>query len=171
MDDALLSLDQYVLLEAPTSIESGNRHGRQVPLRVRRRGEPNERELNLVIPVDMLPAVALFFEDVANPPGSRTPPMDAAMRRSFLDNDLNNEIRYLLAAATEWNTQAQLNLGIGGYEVQVYAMDSTYLHARALFEFFTRPTTANFYGYNEFGLESRIKSPLYGKWSDPCMPA
>ena len=39
--------------------------------------------------------------------------------------------------------------------------------ARALFEFFTRKTTAFFYGYNEFGLESKIKSSLYeNHWSD-----
>lgn len=98
--------------------------------------------------------------------------MDSAMRRNYLDNDLKNEIRYLLAAATEWHTQAKLHLGIGGYEVQVYAMDSTFLHARALFEFFTRKTTAFFYGYNEFGLESKIKSSLcQNHWVIPCMPA
>ncbi len=168
MGDSLRSLDQYALLAPPNQIVSGNSPGRLVPLRVQRRGEPNERDLNLVIPPDMLPGVAEFFQAVVSPPGRFTPPMDSAMRRNYLDNDLKNEIRYLLAAATEWHTQAKLHLGIGGYEVQVYAMDSTFLHARALFEFFTRKTTAFFYGYNEFGLESKIKSSLYeNHWSDP----
>ena len=59
--------------------------------------------------------------------------MDAAKLRDYLDNDLKNEIRYLLAAATEWHAQDKMNLEIPGYEVQVYAMDSTFLtHALSL---------------------------------------
>jgi hypothetical protein len=52
MDDSLRSLNQYVLLEPPNSIETGNpRHGDLVPLRLHRRGGPNETELTLVIPL------------------------------------------------------------------------------------------------------------------------
>ena len=62
MGESLLALNQYVLLEAPTKIQSGSRHRHNVPLRVQRRGEPNERELALVIPPNMLPAVAKSFQ-------------------------------------------------------------------------------------------------------------
>jgi hypothetical protein len=63
MGDSLLALDQYVLLEAPTKISVGrSRHGHLVPLRVKHRGESSKPEFNLVIPPDMLPAVANLFQ-------------------------------------------------------------------------------------------------------------
>jgi hypothetical protein len=66
MDDSLRSLNQYVLLEPPTSFDTGNpRHGDLVPLRVHRRGDPNEGELTLAIPLEMLPAIADFFQHIA----------------------------------------------------------------------------------------------------------
>ncbi len=66
MDDSLRSLKQYVLLEPPSSISTGNpRHGDLVPLQVRRRGDPNESELTLAIPLEMLPAIADFFNHIA----------------------------------------------------------------------------------------------------------
>jgi hypothetical protein len=65
MGESLLALNQYVLLEAPKSIRSGCRRGHLVPLRVHRRGDPNERELFLVISPDMLPAVANFFQHIS----------------------------------------------------------------------------------------------------------
>lgn len=66
MDDSLRSLNQYVLLEPPNSIETGNpRHGDLVPLRVHRRGDPNETELALAIPRQMLPEIADFFQHIA----------------------------------------------------------------------------------------------------------
>jgi hypothetical protein len=50
--------------------------------------------------------------------------------------------------------------------VQVYAMDSAFLHARTLFEFFTRKTQDYFYGHDEYGVTTKIKSSLYEKhWS------
>lgn len=65
MGESLLALNQYVVLEAPRTIRSGSRHGHLIPLQVRRRGDPNERELTLVIPPDMLPAFANFFQHVS----------------------------------------------------------------------------------------------------------
>jgi len=62
MDDALRSLNQYVLLAPPSKMVTGNSPGHLVPLQVQRRGEPNEREVNVVIPPDMLHAVAAFFQ-------------------------------------------------------------------------------------------------------------
>jgi len=57
-------------------------------------------------------------------------------------------------------------LDIDGYTVQVYAMDSAFLHARTLFEFFTRKTQDYFYGHDEYGVTTKIKSSLYEKhWS------
>jgi hypothetical protein len=74
----------------------------------------------------------------------------------------------LLRSATEWHSQYRMELEIGGYEVQVFTMDSAFLHARTLFEFFTRPTQDFFYGYDAYGLTSKIKSVLYEKhWSGP----
>lgn len=73
---------------------------------------------------------------------------------------LENELKWLLRAATEWHVQQQIQLGEDGYHMQVYAMDSTFLHARTLFEFFTQPTTQNYYGCNAFGL-STIPSSIY----------
>jgi hypothetical protein len=66
MGDSLLGLNEYVLLEPPSSIESGGHHGDVVPLRVHRRGEPDDRELNLLIKPDMLPAIADFFQHIAD---------------------------------------------------------------------------------------------------------
>jgi hypothetical protein len=37
--------------------------------------------------------------------------------------------------------------------MQVFAMDSTFLHARTLFEFFTKKTGDNYYGYDEFSVD------------------
>jgi hypothetical protein len=65
MGDSLRSLNQYVLLEPPTRIGSGSRHGHHVPLRVQRRGDGDERELTLVIRPEMLAAVAQRFQNWA----------------------------------------------------------------------------------------------------------
>lgn len=61
MDDSLRSLDQYVLLIQPDIIESGNHHGHLVPLQVRHRGG-GERELDLLIPPEMLATIAQRFQ-------------------------------------------------------------------------------------------------------------
>src|SRR6478736_7770299 len=45
-------------------------------------------------------------------------------------------LTYLLQAAQEWQCQRDLRLQLGGYQVQVYAMDFVFLCARSLFEFF-----------------------------------
>jgi hypothetical protein len=86
--------------------------------------------------------------------GKNTPPLQDK-KGEYIEKHLFNELRYLLAAATEWAIQEQLQFEKAGYEVQVYAMDSAFLHARSLFEFLTAKTTDNHYGYDEF-----LKSPL-----------
>jgi hypothetical protein len=46
-------------------------------------------------------------------------------------------LTYVLQAAQEWQCQHELHLELGGYQPTVYAMDSVFLRARSLFEFFT----------------------------------
>lgn len=100
--------------------------------------------------------------------GAHTPKMSAAELKNYLETDLANELHWVLRAATEWHAHKHMNLGIDGYSVQVYAMDSTFLHSRALFEFFTRKTQGNFYGYDAYGLTSEIRSSLYDRhWIGP----
>jgi hypothetical protein len=85
----------------------------------------------------------------------------------YLRAHLGNEIRYLLTAATEWHAQSVMELKEPGHEVQVYAMDSTFVHARSLFEFFTEKTTDFHYGFDIYALD-RLRSLLYEKhWKAP----
>ncbi|PYV72725.1 MAG: hypothetical protein DMG96_25155 [Acidobacteria bacterium] len=91
------------------------------------------------------------------------PPLDTqAKKKEYIEKHLFDALRYLLAAATEWSIQKQLKLEIPGYEVQVYAMDSTLLRARTLFEFFTNETTNNYYGCTEF-IPAPLQSPSYSE--------
>jgi hypothetical protein len=96
-----------------------------------------------------------------------TPNLDHKQREEYIELHLFNELRWLLGATTEWSIQDQLRLEIVGYNVQVYAMDSAFVHARALFEFFVQSTNDNHYGSNEF-LGSVLKSDSYtNDWRGP----
>ncbi|KBD75909.1 hypothetical protein AP15_03581 [Mycobacterium tuberculosis M2442] len=83
-----------------------------------------------------------------------------AQLEHYLEEHLTKELAWLLRAATEWHAQHCMNLGIDGYSMQVYALDSTVLHARTLFEFFTQNTSvgqnANYYNCTVY------KVPLIG---------
>lgn len=93
---------------------------------------------------------------------THTPPMTYIDLDYYLKNHLSNEIYWLLRAATEWYAQKELNLAVDGYHVQVYSMDSTFLHARTLFEFFTKKTGVNYYGYSEYKIPpNKLVSSLY----------
>jgi hypothetical protein len=94
--------------------------------------------------------------------GRHTPPLTGQALEEYLKNHLNNELQWLLRAATEWYAQETVKLNIEGYHVEVYAMDSVFLHARTLFEFFTKTTSDNYYGYDIFGI-SPTPSPLYNR--------
>ena len=97
--------------------------------------------------------------------------------REFLDEHLRNDLKYLLCAATEWFVQESIPevdkpTKKGGHFVQVYAMDSATLHARAFLEFFTRPTRPE--PRNHLGVDfyevTLIDSPRYGtRNSDPAL--
>lgn len=102
--------------------------------------------------------------------GKHTPPMTDAELADYLDKHLGNELKWLLRAATEWHVQDILKLEIDGYNVQVYAMDSTFLRVRTLFEFLTQKTTANYYGVDVFGL-APLASLYQQEWKGPLHSA
>ena len=62
-----------------------------------------------------------------------------------IENDLFNELRWLLCAATEWDAHDRLigeppqipQIQEPCSHLKVYTMDSSFLHARSLYEFFT----------------------------------
>lgn len=97
------------------------------------------------------------------------PTLSHDQKLEYVRLHLFNELRYLLAAAAEWFVQDQLKLEKPGYEVQVYAMDSAFLHARALFEFFVGKKSGNYYTVAEFlGSGATLPSPSYsGGWEGP----
>jgi hypothetical protein len=99
---------------------------------------------------------------------ANTPPLDnQAKKTKYIEDHLFNELRWMLGAATEWSIQEQLALGIAGYDVHVYAMDSAFLHARTLFEFFLNKTGKNYYGCDQF-LNIKLESVNYtNDWRGP----
>jgi hypothetical protein len=81
---------------------------------------------------------------------SHTPPLTDDQLKAYLKINLANELQWSIRAAVEWQIQARIKLKISGYHMQVLAMDSTFLHTRTLFEFFTKRATGNHYGYDTF---------------------
>ncbi len=96
--------------------------------------------------------------------GRHTPPLSAVEQKKYLEDYLVTDLRWLLRAATEWHVQHTLNLCIPGYEGQVFAMDSAFLHARTLFEFLTKCTSHNYYGANAFGIAPLVSAAYDGPW-------
>ena len=95
--------------------------------------------------------------------------------RDYLDEHLYDSLRWLLCAATDWHIQHTIGPegekrfdGGEGYHMQVYAMNSAFTHARALFEFLTgEPGSEHHLGTDLFEVE-RIYSELYCEdWRDP----
>jgi len=70
--------------------------------------------------------------------------MDHALREA-IEKDLFNELRWLLCAATQWDAYDRLigeppqvpKIKEPRYHLKVYTVDSAFLHARSLCEFFT----------------------------------
>jgi len=70
--------------------------------------------------------------------------MDYALSEA-IEKDLFNELRWLLCAASEWDAYDKLigkppqipKIAEPCFHLKVYTMDSTFLHARSLYEFFT----------------------------------
>ena len=73
-------------------------------------------------------------------------------------------LTYLLQAAQEWQCQRDLRLQLGGTQVQVYAMDSVFLRARSLFEFFMGKGRDNYcHARCLFGLADQLSCHRYGR--------
>ena len=98
--------------------------------------------------------------------GTHTPHLDQAAKIDYVTEHLFVELQWLLYSATEWSIQDKLQLQKDGYQVQVYAVDSAFLHARTLFEFFVKQTTNYHYGVNEF-LSCTLPSEKYENWEGP----
>jgi hypothetical protein len=78
---------------------------------------------------------------------------------------LFDDLTYLLQAAQEWQLQKDLKLELSGYQVQVYAMDSVFLRARSLFEFFVGVSPRTYcHARCLFGLTSQL---TYAKYTGP----
>jgi hypothetical protein len=65
---------------------------------------------------------------------------DDTQKTAYIDLHLGDELHFLLHAAAEWN--AWEHLSPFNRPIKVYAMDSVYVHARALYEFFTMSINA-----------------------------
>ncbi|MGB6623329.1 MAG: hypothetical protein WBE43_00955, partial [Candidatus Acidiferrales bacterium] len=98
--------------------------------------------------------------------GKNTPHLIQADKKDYLEKHLFVELQWVLYAATEWSIQNRLQLQKDGYMVQNYAMDSAFLHARTLFEFFVKQTNDNHYGVEEF-LPAKLTSKSYDDWEGP----
>lgn len=96
--------------------------------------------------------------------GRHTPAMSATELANYLERHLGKELHWLLRAASEWHAQKHMQLKVNGYQVQTYAMDSTFLHARTLFEFFTEPTRNNYYGCDVFKVTANKRTPYQREW-------
>jgi len=101
--------------------------------------------------------------------GTHTPPLTPQQKKDYIDFHLYSELLWLLTAATEWSVQEQLKLQKAGYNIQVYAMDSAFLHARVLFEFFVQRTTNHHYGVDQYlGPGASLTTAIYAdNWSGP----
>lgn len=71
-------------------------------------------------------------------------------------------LTYLLQAAQEWQCQQDLGLQLVGYQAQTYAMDSVFLRARSLFEFFTGEGANYCHACCLFGLSGQL---TYGRYT------
>jgi hypothetical protein len=88
-----------------------------------------------------------------------------------IETDLYNELRWLLCAATEWQAnQSQCK------HLKVYTMDSAFVHARSLYEFFTMDPRSvshhesknhNRLTWHDFGLTAPLSSPTYKRLAGP----
>lgn len=86
-----------------------------------------------------------------------------ARTREFIKDDLYHELRCLLGATTVWRAFRKHERG---FDV-VIAMDSSFVHARCLLEFFTRQKGGNDVSVTELGPASPYTSPLYNQWCEP----
>ena len=84
-------------------------------------------------------------------------------KSSFIRKELCHELRCLLGAATVWKAFSDAK---AGFDV-VVAMDSAFVHARCLFNFFTHKKGGYDVSVTEFGPRVPYKSLVYEKWCEP----
>jgi hypothetical protein len=101
--------------------------------------------------------------------------MGDALKR-YLEEDLYNELRWLVCAATEWDAQDKLigeppqvpKIEEPCFHFKVYTMDSALLHARSLYEFFTATRCRNGrLTWRDFSSQASQKSGKYDKFIKP----
>lgn len=100
-------------------------------------------------------------------------------KRSWIEDDLFNELKYLLCAATQWDVYDKLigeppqvpKIPEPCYHLKVYSMDSALLHARSLYEFFTatkeNEERISWRDYSPTAPTARQTSDLYDKFRSP----
>jgi hypothetical protein len=86
-------------------------------------------------------------------------------KETYIAKHLFNELRWLLCAATEWDIQQKLQQESVAH-ISVYTMDASFLHARALFEFFVKGPTGNHYSVKQF-IGTVLDSIYYTDWAHP----
>lgn len=93
--------------------------------------------------------------------------MSKSNASDYLEIHLYNDLRWLLCAAAEWQLQKTINRGIDGLYIQIYAMDSAALHARALLEFFTGHGSNRGRMNALYGIQSIASQRFPGDWVRP----
>jgi hypothetical protein len=108
--------------------------------------------------------------------------MDSTLAQ-YIEKDLYNELRWLLCAATEWDAHDKLigeppqvpKIKEPCFHLKVYTMDSAFLHARSLYEFFTATEAAVKRNakkdlkltWRDYGSKGPQKSQRYSKFIKP----
>lgn len=90
-----------------------------------------------------------------------------------IHEDLFNELRWLLCSATEWDAYEKLVEGPSRtkepcHHLKVYLMDSAFVHARSLYEFFTNPKPqSERLSWRDYGMRGPLISKRYNRFIRP----
>ena len=98
--------------------------------------------------------------------------MNPDQLRENIEKDLFNELRWLLCAATEWDAYKKLvetgKIDEPCHHLQVYTMDSVFLHARSLYEFFTATNIRQQrITWRDYGRDTGQTSEIYNGLMEP----
>lgn len=83
-------------------------------------------------------------------------------KKNYISEELYHELRCLLGAATVWSGFMEDKAGFN----IVVAMDSAFVHARCLFEFFTGISSHDV-RITDFGPKQQYQSAIYDDWKEP----
>jgi hypothetical protein len=98
--------------------------------------------------------------------------MNEEQLKDKIETDLFNDLRWLLCAATEWEAHRKLvdtgKIKQPCYHLQVYTMDSVFLHCRSLYEFFIADgKKQNRLTYRDYNKSTgQPASTTYGEFKD-----